>query len=99
LTGVLQFPTGLLWSSSLTYTKNNFGNQSPVKITIWNASLTYRFMKGKNGEIKFSALDMLKQNRSIVNTTEGNMQVFNSSNVLQQYFILTLSYYPRKFGN
>jgi Outer membrane protein beta-barrel family len=99
LTGVLQFPTGLLWSSSLTYTKNNFGNQTPVKITIWNASLTYRFLKGKNGEIKFSALDILQQNRNIVNNTEGNMQVFNSSNVLQQYFMLTLSYYPRKFGN
>lgn len=98
LTGVLQFPSNFLWSSSLTYTQNNFGNQNPVNITIWNASLTYRFMKGKNGEIKFSALDILKQNRNIINTTEGNMQVFNSSNVLQQYFMLSVAYYPRKFG-
>jgi hypothetical protein len=99
LIGTLQFPKNFLWSTNITYNRNNFNYQSPIDITIWGAGLSYRFMKGEKGEIKFSALDLLRQNKSIINTTVGNMQTFNSTNVLQQYFMLTFSYYPRKFGN
>jgi hypothetical protein len=96
--GALQLPQKLVWSTNITYNKSGSNNSNPIYFTIWNASLTYRFLKSNRGEVKFSALDLLRQNKSIVNTSIGNTQIFTNSNVLQQYFIFTLSYYPRKFG-
>lgn len=98
VTGALQLPKKLVWSTNITHNKSASNNSEPVLFTIWNANLTYRFLKSKQGEIKFSALDLLRQNKGIVNTSDGNSQVLTSTNVLQQYFMLTLSYYPRKFG-
>ncbi len=94
----LQFPKNLVWSSNITYNRSAAGSTDAVNFTIWNASLTYRFLKGNNGEVKFSALDLLKQNKGITNTVNGNVQTFGYTNVLQQYFMLTISYFPRQFG-
>jgi hypothetical protein len=96
--GALQLPKNLTWSTNLTYNRNSSTNQQAVNYTIWNASLTYRFLKGKKGEIKFSSLDLLHQNKSITNTSSSNEMTFGHTNILQQYFMLTLAYYPRKFG-
>ncbi len=98
LIGALQFPKGLSWNTNLTYNQSKSNNINALYFTIWNASLTYRFLKGDNGEIKFSALDLLRQNKGIVNTANANTQTFTRANVLQQYYMLTFSYYPRKFG-
>jgi len=94
----LQFPKDLLWSSNITYNQNVIDGSDAIHFSIWNASLTYRFLKGNQGEVKFSALDLLRQNKGITNTVNGNVQTFGYTNVLQQYFMLTLAYYPRKFG-
>ncbi|WP_460687533.1 outer membrane beta-barrel protein [Niabella aquatica] len=96
--GTLQLPKNLVWSTNITYNKSTSNGTDPLHFTIWNASLTYRFLKGNQGEAKFSALDLLRQNKGIINTSTGNTQTFTTSNVLQQYFMLTLSYYLRKFG-
>lgn len=93
-----QFPKNLAWSSNITYNRSKADGISAVNYTIWNASLTYRFLKGNQGEIKFSVLDILQQNKGITNSVSGNVQQFGYTNVLQQYFMLTLSYFPRKFG-
>ncbi|OQP60496.1 hypothetical protein A3860_33050 [Niastella vici] len=94
----LQFPKDLVWSSNITYNRSVAGGANAINFTIWNASLTYRFLKENQAEVKFSALDLLRQNKGITNTIKGNVQNFGYSNVLQQYFMLTLAYYPRKFG-
>jgi len=95
---VLHLPKNLEWNTNITYNKSSSNGMASQYFTIWNASASYRFLKGNNGEVKFSALDLLRQNRGITNTNYGNMQTFTVSNVLQQYFMITLSYYPRKFG-
>jgi hypothetical protein len=94
----LQFPKNLVWSSNITYNRSVAGGANVINFTIWNASLTYRFLKENQAEVKFSALDLLRQNKGITNTIKGNVQHFGYTNVLQQYFMLTLAYYPRKFG-
>lgn len=98
LIGVLQFPKGISWGSNVTYNQNNSNNSASVYYTIWNASVTCRFLRENNGEIRFSALDLLRQNKGIVNTATANTQTFTTSNVLQHYYMLTLAYYPRQFG-
>ncbi|MCX2451416.1 hypothetical protein OQX61_09045 [Pedobacter sp. PLR] len=69
-----------------------------VNFTIWNANATYRFLKGNNAEFKFSALDLLRENNSIINYGNANGFTVGTQNVLEQYFMITFSYYPRQFG-
>ena len=69
-----------------------------IYYTIWNADVGYRFLKGAEGEIKFSLLDILHQNKSLQNYITANSLTTTTANVLQQYFMVTLAYYPRHFG-
>jgi hypothetical protein len=86
-------------ASNLTINKSTAsGDDNSITFTIWNANATYRMLKGNNLEFKISALDLLKQNNSVVNFSNANSFTLGSRNVLQQYFMTTLSYYPRKFG-
>ncbi|MCX2573766.1 TonB-dependent receptor [Pedobacter sandarakinus] len=96
--GNYNFTRKISLSSNLKFNNNNPSLGETVAFTIWNASATYRFTKGNNAEVKFSALDLLRQNRSISNYASVNSFTTSSRNVLQQYFMVTFSYYPRKFG-
>jgi len=88
----------LTLSSNITQNNNTSTGSGTIHFTIWNASAAYRFMKGNNLELKFSALDLLHQNTGIINYGNNIMITHGTVNVLQQYFIFTLSYFPRKFG-
>jgi hypothetical protein len=88
----------LTLSSNISFNTSKSNNVKDIDYTIWNASATYRFLKGNNAEFKFSALDLLHQNTNIVNVGGMNSSTIGTQQVLQQYFITTLSYYPRKFG-
>ncbi|MFT3902169.1 MAG: carboxypeptidase regulatory-like domain-containing protein [Niabella sp.] len=81
-------------NSTFDYTKNK-NLEKPM--SLWNAFASYRFMK-QQGELKFSAMDILKQYQNIFNSTSTYGTTTRITNGLQQYFMLTFSYYPRKFG-
>ncbi|HUC80707.1 MAG TPA: carboxypeptidase regulatory-like domain-containing protein [Flavisolibacter sp.] len=91
---VLNYPTNFTFSSTLDRIKNSNLQEQTV---LWNAFATYRFLK-QQGELKFSAMDLLKQYRNISNFANAYGTTTRISNGLQQYFLLTFSYYPRKFG-
>ncbi|NOT90430.1 carboxypeptidase-like regulatory domain-containing protein [Ferruginibacter sp.] len=82
-------------SSNLAYSQNN-GIVKPI--TIWNANSSYRFLKSKQAELKFTATDILKQFKNISYVANDLGVTSSVSNGLQQYFMVTLSYFPRKFG-
>ncbi|UYQ93391.1 hypothetical protein MKQ68_25240 [Chitinophaga horti] len=84
--------------SNITVNRATTSGFSPNTFSIWNASVAYRFLEGDNLEIRCSALDLLRQNRSIVNEASLTMLTRGTSNVLQQYFMISLSWFPRKFG-
>ncbi|HYO23276.1 MAG TPA: hypothetical protein VER36_12790, partial [Flavisolibacter sp.] len=91
---VLNYPANLSFSSTV----DRIGNSNLKQpIVLWNAFATYRFMK-QQGELKLSAMDILKQYQNIVNSVNAYGTSTRISNGLQQYFLLTFSYYPRKFG-
>jgi hypothetical protein len=93
------FPRSIFFNTRVNYNNTKSSGQADnVHFTIWNADLGYRFLKGAEAEIKLSALDILHQNRSIYNSVYNNTITTSTANVLQQYFMLTLAYYPRKFG-
>lgn len=74
------------------------GASKAINFTIWNASVMYRFLKGNNAEFKLSALDLLHENNSVINYGNANSFTIGTQNVLEQYFLVTLAYYPRQFG-
>ena len=85
-------------SSNITYNHYTSTGSSATNFTIWNANASYRFLKANNLGLKISALDLLHQNKSIINSGNNYTISHGSVNVLQQYFMLTVSYFPRKFG-
>lgn len=82
---------------------SNFDYQKNVAVTnsstasIWNATSSYRFMKEK-AEIKLTAFDILRQNQNIFNFLNQNTIGTTVTNGLRQYFMVSFSFYPRKFG-
>ncbi|GAA4328798.1 outer membrane beta-barrel protein [Flaviaesturariibacter amylovorans] len=79
-------------------TIDRVGNSSLDRPTVlWNAFATCRFLK-QQGELRFSAMDLLKKYQNISNSANAYGTSTRITNGLQQYFLLTLSYYPRRFG-
>jgi hypothetical protein len=90
----LNYPKNFAFSSTL----DNVDNSNLSKPTVlWNAFLTYRCMQ-QQGELKVSAMDILKQYQNITNSANAYGTSTRITNGLQQYFLLTFSYYPRKFS-
>ncbi|SDC88943.1 TonB-dependent receptor [Niabella drilacis] len=90
----LNLPKSITLSSTFNITNNTGLNKT---MHLWNAFATYRFMK-QQAEFKFSAMDILKQYQNISNDVNFDGTTTRITNGLQQYFLLTFSYYPRKFG-
>jgi hypothetical protein len=91
---VVNYTSNLSFSSTIENIDNSNLNKP---ILLWNAFSTYRFMK-QQAELKFSAMDLLKQYQNIVNSVNSLGTTTRITNGLQQFFLLTFSYYPRKFG-
>ena len=91
-------PKDFIISSNINFLNNSSANNQSVSAAIWNAAAIYRFTKQKQAEIKFSAFDLLRQNKNIRNAVTANSNTTTITNGLQQFYMLTLSYYPRKFG-
>lgn len=84
-------------NSNISYQLNTYKNEN-IKYAIWNASATHRLLKDNTLEFKISALDLLRQNRNIVNSITLNGINKTTVNVLHQYFMVSTAYYPRFFG-
>ncbi len=85
-------------NTNLTYNWSSFSNTPVNRYTIWNAYAAYRFLSGNNLEMKLSALDLLNENKGIINTGSNYTFTHGTVNMLHQYFMATLTWYPRKFG-
>ncbi len=85
-------------STDIAYTNfKGIGSSFNQDFFLWNAGLGYRFYK-KMAELKLSVFDMLNQNASINRTITETYVEDNRSNVLQRYFMLTLTYNIRRFN-
>src|SRR6185295_12740620 len=91
---VLNYPKSFTLSSTIDHVNNSKLDKPMI---LWNTFMTYRIMN-QQGELKFSAMDLLKQYQNITNGANAYGTVTRITNGLQQYFLLTFSYFPRKFG-
>jgi hypothetical protein len=98
LTASYNITKKLTLNSNISNNNSSSSNSKNIVYTIWNANLVCRFLKGNNAEVKFAALDLLRQNTSVINYGDANSFTIGRQNVLTQYFMTTISYYPRQFG-
>ncbi|HZW71137.1 MAG TPA: hypothetical protein VFF57_09675, partial [Hanamia sp.] len=97
--GVSINPTNKLnFNSNVSFNRTISSGFSRIQSTILNASFAYRFLPGDNLEFKISALDLLNQNKGIINFGNNYSYTRGTVNLLHQYFMATLSFYPRRFG-
>ncbi|MDP3667974.1 MAG: hypothetical protein Q8R50_14930, partial [Sediminibacterium sp.] len=94
----INFTKKINCSSNITYNNSISTASKANSFTIWNANASYRFLSSNNLEVKMAALDLFRQNTGIINSGSNNTLTNGSVNVLHQYFMLTLSYFPRIFG-
>ncbi|MDB5149493.1 MAG: hypothetical protein JWQ57_3513, partial [Mucilaginibacter sp.] len=95
----INFTKRMSLGSNASYNSAASTGSRVSRYTIWNANAVYRMLKGNNLELKLAALDLLHQNTGIINTGFNNTITRGTSNVLKQYFMISLAYYPRQFGS
>lgn len=95
----IDIPGGWVFRHDLEYIINR-GLSSAVNqnITLLNASFEKTLFKKKNGSFRVSGFDILKQNKSIARTINGNNIVDTRVNRLTQYFMMTFIYRFNKFS-
>ncbi|SDC89013.1 outer membrane beta-barrel protein [Niabella drilacis] len=95
----LLVPKNFTLSTNVNYLNNISAQSQSEEATLWNAYATWRFMKMKQAEIKLSVFDILRQNRNITNfANDNNTTGTTITNGIQQFYMLTVSYFPRRFG-
>lgn len=81
------------------FVSKNFyaGGLSSNQQYLWNIELYYRMLKKEQLEIKISGYDILRNNRTVRTVLRDNIVRQVSVNNIQQFFLFSLSYYPRIF--
>ena len=96
---VLRLPKKIVWESNyrIQYnTQKTAGYDNSVQL--WNAGVTYLFMKNDRAQLKFSVNDILNANiRRSVNIS-GNTITDTQYNNLGRYGMLTFTYNIQNFG-
>lgn len=96
----LQLHFGLTFSTDIRYTTNSgYANGYKINEWLWNASISQQIFKAKNGTIKFSINDILKQREMIVPAPSVSSQRYVQStyNTLPSYFMVSFTYRFQSF--
>lgn len=88
-----EMPSKFFFSTDFTYSINGqraagFNN----RIALWNASVSKQVLKYNKGEIKLSAVDLLKNNVGIRRNSNQNYIEDYRFKTLRQYFLLSFTY-------
>jgi hypothetical protein len=98
--GTYYTPFGLVLASDLTYSANaGYSDGYNVKQWMWNASISYMFLSGKNATIAISANDILGQQQSIMRNETAQAITDSEYNTLGRYVMATLTYKFTTFAN
>ncbi len=92
------FLDGFVFHTDLNHTiYSGLGPSYDQAFLLWNASLGYKFLKNKALMADIYAFDILKQNRSISRTITDTYIEDATTQVLQRYFMVRLTYTLRSF--
>ncbi len=96
---IVRFPKKFVWETIYRVQLNSqqvAGYNNTIKI--WNAGLTYLFMKNDRAQLKFSVNDLLNTNvRRYLYLSDNSVRDVQTNN-LGRYGLLTLTYNIQNFG-
>lgn len=87
----LQLHFGLSINTDINYSANS-GYQFNKREWIWNASVSQQLFKAKNGTLKFTIYDILKERTNISQTLNAQYYQQSYTNTLPSYFMISFSY-------
>jgi Outer membrane protein beta-barrel family len=97
---IVRWPKKLVWESNMMYTYNSSRPAGlPKTTTLWNAGLTYLFLKADKGQLKVSMFDILNNNNTVNSYSYANIRNDRETNVLKRYLLVTFTYNIRKLGS
>lgn len=86
-------PIGITLSTDLNYTASKgYTTGYNQNLWMWNASISYGFMRNRAANLSLKAFDLLRQNQSIRFNPTANYIDQTETNTLGQYCMLTFSY-------
>jgi len=84
---------GLVLSSDLNYTANSgYSEGYNTKEWMWNATISYMFLRGKNATIALEGKDLLNQHKSIMRSETAQAVTDTENYILGRYAMLTFTY-------
>lgn len=91
--GTYYTPIGIVLQTDLNYTATSGYSQGyDSKQWMWNASISYQFLREKNATLTLKAYDLLRQKSNIRQTANAQYIEDTRYNSLTRYFMITFSY-------
>ncbi len=94
----LYLPFDLVIESDINYSTNSgYADGFEQKEILWNATISQELFKQKNGTVKFTVFDILKQRSDINRRATSNYIRDTTSNTLTSYFMFHFAYRFNRF--
>ena len=93
-------PIGIVLSTDLNFNATRgYASGYDENKWMWNASVTYQFLRGRQASVAVKAYDLLRQNSNISRNITANYINDQSINTLGRYFMVSFAYKFNTFGN
>lgn len=97
--GTYYAPYGFVLNTDLTYTATSgYSAGYDSKQWMWNASISYQFLRGRSAAVTVRAYDLLQQKSNIQRSITANYIDDSRYNSLTRYFMVSFSYKFNTFG-
>ncbi|MDF2190780.1 outer membrane beta-barrel protein [Paraflavitalea sp. CAU 1676] len=94
----LNWPKRLIFENNVQYHYNSRTAPGfPKAVTMWNIAANYQLFKDRQGLLRFSVYDLLKQSTNIYRSTTPTYIEDTQVQVLQQYFLVSFIYTLKQF--
>ncbi|MDE7386799.1 MAG: outer membrane beta-barrel protein [Muribaculaceae bacterium] len=92
-------PIDIILNSELNYSATaGYSAGYNTKTWMWNASISYQFLRGKAATLQLKVYDLLRQKQQIQRNITANYIDDTEYNTLTRYFMLTFTYKFNTFG-
>lgn len=100
LDGNVTLPFGLSLNTDINFSASRgYSDGYDTDQWLWNASVSYEFLKGRQASITAKVYDILGQNKSISRTVNANYIQDSEYNALTRYAMFTFTYKFNTFGS